>query len=132
MPATVQYAHDDGEILIVVDEAMPSAPPYPAGPTQRGFGSPPEGILPRVGGAGSEAPLVGKLSIDDAVAVVGRLSDAFSKALATGPARPSEVEIEFGLEASADLGGLIVGKISGKANFNVKMTWKTTGEVKPD
>lgn len=122
MPITVPFSHDDGPVLLVVDEAMPP----PAGPVQRGFGPAPADPLARAGGAPLPGgALVGKVTLDDAVNVVGRLSEAFSKALAGAVARPNEVEIAFGLEASAELGGLLVGKASGKANFNVKMTWKT-------
>jgi hypothetical protein len=122
MPTAVTFGHEDGPVLIVVDEAMPS----PAASVQRSFNPNPADPLARSGGfpAPGEA-LVGKVTLDDAVKVVARLSEAFSKALAGAVVRPSEVEIEFGLEASAELGGLLVGKASGKANFNVKMTWKT-------
>ena len=49
-----------------------------------------------------------------AEAVVSRLRDAGS---------PDEIEVEFGVQMSADLGA-IVAKVSGQANFRVALRWK--------
>lgn len=40
---------------------------------------------------------------------------------------PDEVEITFGLKASAELGNLVVAKAGVEASYSVKLTWK-----KPD
>jgi hypothetical protein len=36
---------------------------------------------------------------------------------------PEEIEIEFGIQLSAELGA-IIARAAGEANFNVRLTWK--------
>ncbi len=64
------------------------------------------------------------LGLDEATRVVGELSDAFSRSLASAAKRPNDVEVTFGLEASGEFGNFLISKISGKANFSVKLSWK--------
>ena len=40
------------------------------------------------------------------------------------PKPPSEVEITFGLKATAEVGNVAVGKINGDTNYAVKLVWK--------
>ncbi|MEH2306640.1 CU044_2847 family protein [Nostoc sp.] len=40
------------------------------------------------------------------------------------PKPPSEVEITFGLKATAEFGNVAVGKINGDTNYTVKLVWK--------
>lgn len=37
---------------------------------------------------------------------------------------PSEISLEFGLKASAEIAGLMIAKATGEANFKVSLTWK--------
>jgi hypothetical protein len=50
-----------------------------------------------------------------AVAIVGRLRDLAEA--------PDEIEVEFGIQLSAELGAF-VAKASGDANFRVSLRWK--------
>jgi hypothetical protein len=36
---------------------------------------------------------------------------------------PNQIEIEFGIKATGEVGNLAVGKLSGDANYSVKLTW---------
>jgi hypothetical protein len=36
---------------------------------------------------------------------------------------PDQIEIEFGIKATGEVGNLAVGKLSGDANYSVKLTW---------
>lgn len=38
--------------------------------------------------------------------------------------KPDELELCFGLKLGAELGSVIVSKVSGEATYEVKMTWK--------
>lgn len=40
------------------------------------------------------------------------------------PKAPNEVEIQFGLKITAELGNVAVGKINGDTNYTVKLVWK--------
>lgn len=40
------------------------------------------------------------------------------------PEPPSEMEITFGLKATAEVGNVAVGKINGDTNYTVKLVWK--------
>ena len=53
-----------------------------------------------------------------AVALVDRLRDLADA--------PEEIEVEFGIQLSAELGAF-VAKASGDANFRVSMRWKRDG-----
>jgi hypothetical protein len=39
---------------------------------------------------------------------------------------PDEIEVEFGIQMSAEVGAFVAGA-SSSANFKVTLTWKTTG-----
>jgi hypothetical protein len=46
-----------------------------------------------------------------------------SKLGAAKPDGPAEIELTFGIKASAELGALIIAKAQGEANFSVKLKW---------
>lgn len=39
---------------------------------------------------------------------------------------PDQIEIEFGIKATGEVGNLAVGKMSGDVNYTVKLTWSKT------
>lgn len=41
---------------------------------------------------------------------------------------PDEVEIEFGLKATAEAGNFAIGKINGDINYSVKLKWINKGQ----
>ena len=50
--------------------------------------------------------------------------NALQKALVDNHELPDQIEIEFGLKASAEISNIIVGKIGGDCNYSVKVIWK--------
>jgi hypothetical protein len=89
--------------------------------------NPPKGASQKAstgGAATAVAKVKSSLGLEDATRVVGELADAFSKALADTASKPSTVEVNFGLEASGEFGNFLISKLSGKANFSVKLSWK--------
>jgi Trypsin-co-occurring domain 1 len=40
------------------------------------------------------------------------------------PERPTEVEINFGLKITGEVGNVAVGKAGGEVNYTVKLSWK--------
>jgi hypothetical protein len=110
MAAVLEYKEGDSTIQIVVDD---DGGGRSTGASQKAS----------TGGLFS-SPLKAKLSLEDAADVVGQLASAFSGTLAKAASKPSTVDIEFGLEASGELGNFLVSKVSAKTNFTVKMAWK--------
>ncbi|MEL7006367.1 MAG: CU044_2847 family protein [Bacteroidota bacterium] len=41
---------------------------------------------------------------------------------------PDEVEITFGLKATAEAGNVAVGKVGGQLNYNVKLSWQNLSQ----
>jgi hypothetical protein len=99
--------------------------------------------------AWTDPALAGKVSaIGDAVnRITSGAEDLFEKALAAATSTharafaaalqelnhpPSEASLEFGLKMSAEMGNVIVSKIAGEANYNIKLTWKSTTAPRDD
>jgi hypothetical protein len=83
---------------------------------------------------GSSTVALAHSTFDQAVDRVLRPSaQAFIQSIRAITVPPSEVEIEFGLKITGELGNVAVGKFGGETNFNVKLTWKQSGaDKKPD
>jgi hypothetical protein len=101
--------HDDFQVDIVVEEVASVS-----GATNASVGS----------DVVDGATVIAKRSIGEAVAMMGRLASAFTTTLAETNPRPSEVQLEFGIEAAGEAGNFVISKLSGKANFSVKMLWR--------
>lgn len=56
--------------------------------------------------------------------VIGYNVDALYSAVHGVPHPPTEVEMTFALKATGELSNLAVGKLSGEANYTVKLVWK--------
>jgi hypothetical protein len=59
-------------------------------------------------------------------AVTSTHARAFAAALQELTYPPSEATMEFGVKVSAELGNVVVSKIAGESNYNIKLTWKNT------
>jgi hypothetical protein len=63
-------------------------------------------------------------SFDQALASLIRGSvGAFVKAVNALDDVPNQIEVEFGIKATGEVGNLAVGKVSGDTNYTVKLTW---------
>ena len=63
-------------------------------------------------------------SFDQALASLIRGSvGGFVRAVSAMDDVPDQIEIEFGIKATGEVGNLAVGKVSGDANYTVKLTW---------
>jgi hypothetical protein len=56
-------------------------------------------------------------------ALIRGSAGAFVRAVNALEDVPDQVEIEFGIKATGEVGNLAVGKLSGDANYTVKLTW---------
>jgi|SRR5215813_7018272 len=45
---------------------------------------------------------------------------------------PDEIEVQFSIKATGELGNLAVGKLAGDANYSVKLTWRSVAPAEPD
>jgi len=104
-----KYYTDDGHILVAVDSLDNASE---------------EGVIK----AGLHDNIKGtvqdlKVGFDDALDVVHYSAKAFSKKVHSLSEPPDEMELSFGLKATAS-GDLVVAKASAEANFNIKLTWR--------
>lgn len=82
-------------------------------PTTRGLG-------------GGEAVARTEASFDDAIARIQPVASSLIRSLRDAVEPPDAVDIEFGVQMSADLGAFIA-KASAGANFKVSLHWKAKG-----
>jgi hypothetical protein len=64
------------------------------------------------------------VSFDDSISAVRKMAEAMVEQMREkfqGP--PDEVQINFGLKASAEVGGIIVSRGGMESNFNVMLRW---------
>jgi len=72
-----------------------------------------------------EAVAVARAGFDQAVRhVVAANVPAFLAAADALAKPPAELEITFGLKGAGELGSLVVGKVSGECNYQVRMLWR--------
>jgi hypothetical protein len=57
---------------------------------------------------------------------------AFVRAVNSLDPVPDQIEISFGIKATAEVGNFAVGKLSGDANYGVKLTWSKPAERRDD
>jgi hypothetical protein len=107
------FVLDDGTVVELETES--SLGPGP-GPTMRGGH-----VVAGAHRSFKEALAAVKETVATAV---GELHDAF-------PDRPDELEIEFGIKASLEAGGLILARAAGEASFTVKALGKKRAPSRP-
>lgn len=67
-------------------------------------------------------------TFDNALAALIRNSaGAFVRAVNSLDDVPDQIEISFGIKATGEVGNFAVGKLSGDANYTVKLTWSKPG-----
>jgi hypothetical protein len=109
MKRLVEFSLDEGgSVLVEVDE--PSA-----GPVMRGIGN-------------DRSALVEKAdrTFEDAAAAVTPTARSLIAQLRSVEDPPDEVDIEFGLQLSAQSGAFIAS-VAAEANFKVSMIWRRRG-----
>jgi hypothetical protein len=57
---------------------------------------------------------------------------AFVRAVKSLEDVPDEVEIEFSVKATGELGNFAVGKLSGESNYRVKLLWRSVSQPHGD
>jgi hypothetical protein len=70
-------------------------------------------------------------SLRDALAVIRTCSEALIEQIAGVAHNVSDMEMKFGVKASAELGHFVVAKASAEANFEVTLKWNLQREPKP-
>lgn len=69
-------------------------------------------------------------AFESALDTVRRNASAFIQQIGKMMERPSEVEVEFGLKLTGEMGLFAVAKASGEANYVVKLVWKQESSAK--
>ena len=106
MKRLVEFPLDQGGgVLIEVDES-------PAGPVTRGLGKDPSSLV-------EEA----NKTFEDATAAVTPAARSLIARLRSIDDALDEVNIQFGLQLSAQTGAFIAS-VAGQANFTVSLTWR--------
>lgn len=107
MARLVEFPLEDGGSVVVE---------VPAGvaerPTTRGWSDRDRGVLERA-----------EQSLEGALSRVGPTVQAMLHQLRSLADAPEQVQVEFGLQLSADVGAFVVGG-STTGNFKVSMTWR--------
>ena|SRR5579863_4347971 len=63
-------------------------------------------------------------SIESSLASIEELASRITSRLRSAlPEGPNEIELTFGIKASAELNALVVAKAQGEANYSVKLKW---------
>ena len=63
-------------------------------------------------------------AIEDSLSALHTLAMKIVTSLAGArPEDPDEVELTFGIKASAEMNALVVAKASGEANYSIKLKW---------
>jgi hypothetical protein len=79
------------------------------------------GLLPSTRGTTEQASISFEKSVDAvrkmAVAMLNNLREGFTE-------QPEEVQINFGLKGSAELGNLVVARSGMESNYNVMLRWR--------
>ncbi|MBI4874235.1 MAG: hypothetical protein HY822_06355 [Acidobacteria bacterium] len=65
-------------------------------------------------------------SFEGSVEAIGRMAGVMiGKVRECAPDPPTDVEITFGLKASAELQGFVIAKAGAEANYTVRLAWKS-------
>ena len=116
--AYLAFEAEGGDILVEVS---------PQETAQQGGGVVKAGIGDRLqdGVARAQATFERALS-----GLVERSAGAFVRAVNALDDPPDQIEMQFAIKATGEAGNLAVGKLSGDANYSVKLTWSkgTTGQ----
>jgi hypothetical protein len=62
-------------------------------------------------------------ALDQAIGSIQGMSARFRRAVDGMTARPSSVELQFGVKLTAEAGA-VISKVSGEASLNVRLTWQ--------
>ncbi len=107
MASYVKFELEDGTIVYIETTESP-----------RGS----SGLIPA--GKGDHAAEQANLSFDKSVETIQKMAAVMIGSMREGYTEPpSEISVNFGLKASADLGTLIVSRGGMEANFNVALRW---------
>jgi hypothetical protein len=88
------------------------------------------GLLPAHRG---DAAGQGALSFEKSVESISKMAAALVQNLREGHSeQPEEVQVNFGLKASGDVGGLIVSRGGAESNYNVMLRWRKPEEKKDE
>jgi hypothetical protein len=77
---------------------------------------------------GGDAEVVDAGKLGDRLSHIAAAADQVSKGLRERLA-PEEIELEFGVKISGEVGWWFFAKASGEASINVTLTWKKPAEV---
>jgi hypothetical protein len=108
--AYLVFPGDEGPVLV---ELAQSEVQPPAGVVKAGIAERVENNLARA-----------QATFDSALlALIRGSAGAFVRAVNALDDVPDQIEIAFGIKATGEVGNLAVGKVSGDANYTVKLTW---------
>ena len=113
---TVEFeAADGGSILVQV---TPVAPLPPAGIVTRGMPMP-----------GAQVVEKAEQSFGKALAAIEAVANGVQEQLSRVTRRPDEVQLEFGLEFTANAGTALLVSGGGSAHLKIEMTWRTAADT---
>jgi hypothetical protein len=114
MATYLEFKNGDQSIFVEVEAAPVDRPPL-ADDGKAGLD---------VRGAFRSSLLKVEHSFSDVFSALRTNAAAFMNEVSAMDVKPSEIEMTFGLKASGELGNFAVGKVTGDANYKVRMLWK--------
>lgn len=82
------------------------------------------GLIPS-GRSGEAAPEKGQLSFEDQIDGVRKMAATMMEKFREGfGEKPSDIDITFGLKASGEIGGFMVGRAGSESSFSVSLHWR--------
>jgi hypothetical protein len=109
----IQFSTEDkGEILIEVEESELASP---TGVVKAGLGEKVQ-----------ESLVKAQATFDQAFErVINVNAQALIQAIAGLPKPPSKIELNFGIKATGEAGNFAIARVSGDANFSIKLVWNS-------
>lgn len=111
MKHLVEFTSESGEVIVVEAEEFSSN----GGPTRRGLSS-------------TEIVERAQTSFEDALEKAQPIATGLIGRLKNIADSPDEVQVEFGLTLSANVGAVLVAAGSAGANYKVTLKWNKTSE----
>ncbi len=83
------------------------------------------GLKDKLQDAGSAAIAIAQTTFEKAIEqVLCPTAQSFIQAIRLMPEPPTEVEINFGLKATGEVGNVAICKAGGESNYTIKVSWK--------
>lgn len=112
--AYIKFALKDGTTVYIESAELPKGA---------------SGLIPA--NKGGDHAAEGAVSFEDTIATVRKMSEAIVEQMQDGATKePDELQVNFSLKASSDVGGLVVSRGGMESNFSIMLRWSKADKKK--